>query len=196
MIPFGCHTTGPSFSTLTGTVPDALHTLVFPSWNWMLATLIDDSASRSYRTRVVEECADLFICLVAWSRPLLPALPKFSRCSPTLKKCVVVGFTVCETQKKKKKAKKKNNSRKLGLTPETVRIGLFFSQPNSRPFLTNFVKKAISSFLCDPSSPSNNVNETWVLGSQGPSTRGCMREWSPRGSGTKICAGFGVVCTV
>ena len=46
VIPPSCHTTSQSLSTLTGTVPDALHTLVFPSCNWMLATLINDIDSR------------------------------------------------------------------------------------------------------------------------------------------------------
>ena len=51
VIPLGCHTASPSSSTLSGTVPEAFHTLVFPSWNRMPATRNSDSANKSNNTR-------------------------------------------------------------------------------------------------------------------------------------------------
>ena len=50
VIPLGCHTAGPSSSTLSGTVPEAFHILVFPSWNRMPATRNSDSANKSNNT--------------------------------------------------------------------------------------------------------------------------------------------------
>ena len=183
------------------TVPDALHTIVFPSWNWMLATLIDDSASRSYRTRVVEECADLsnwshgvghFFQRSLYSRVALPSCKKQQK---RKKKCVWLLVSRCVRHKKKESEKEKQQP-KTSSNPRNRSIWAVFPPNKLTAFFDEFRKQNVSSFLCDPYSLPKNVNETCVLGSQGQSTRGCMREWSPGGSGTKLCASFGVVCNV
>ena len=78
VIPLGCHITSPSSSTLSGTVPEAFHTLVFPSWSRMPATWNSDSANKSNNTRTrYHPGMRRSVHPVAWRRPLLPTHPGF-----------------------------------------------------------------------------------------------------------------------